>query len=118
MPKKGGKGAKVSGVIKLSKGDKLAILLSQKGSTQDIDRATFVYRSPNKHKLYLMAGGGESGGKEVGLPGNDSPDGSGSVDTRGTNGVVVRFVEMQTLYHTLGLGLVILIIITLIVTSS
>ena len=92
LPKKGGKGAKVSGVIKLSKGDKLAILLRQKGSTQDGshpgsgDRATFVYRSPNKHKLYLVAGGGKSGGKEDGLPGNDSPDGSGSVDTRGTNG--------------------------------
>ena len=85
------KGAKVNGVIKLSKGDKLAILLRQKGSTQDGshtgsgDRATFVYRPPNKHKLYLVAGGGGSRGKENGLPGNDSPDGSGSVDTRGTN---------------------------------
>ena len=90
--KKGGKGAKVSGVTKLSKGDKLTILLRQKGSTQDGshpgsgDRATFVYRLPNKHKLYLVASGGGSGGKEDGLPGNDSADGSGSVDTRGTSG--------------------------------
>ena len=92
LTKKGGKGAKVSGVITLSKGDKLAILVGQKGSTQDKSHpgsgggATFVYRSPNKHDLILVAGGGGGGGKEDGLPGNDSPDGSGSVDTRGTNG--------------------------------
>ena len=89
---KGGKGAKVSGVTRLSKGDKLAILVGQKGSTQDGSHpgsgggGTFVYRSPNKFNIIIVAGGGGGGGKKDGLPGNDSPDGSGCDDTRGTNG--------------------------------
>ena len=92
LPKKGGKGAKVSGVITLLKGEKLVILVGQKGSTQDRFHpgsgggATFFYRSPYEHKFILVAGGGGGGGKEAGLPGNDSPAGSGSDDTRGTNG--------------------------------
>ena len=89
---KGGKGAKVSGVTRLSKRDKLAILVGQKGSTQDGSHpgsgggGTFVYRTPNKFNIIIVAGGGGGGGKKDGLPGNDSPDGSGSDDTRGTNG--------------------------------
>ena len=92
LPKKGGKGAKVSGVITLLKGEKLAILVGQKGLTQDRFHpgsgggATFVYRSPYQHKFILVAGGGGGGGKEAGLPGNGSPAGSGSDDTIGTNG--------------------------------
>ena len=90
--KKGGKGAKVSGVITLLKGEKLAILVGQKGSTQDGSHpgsgggGTFVYRTPNKFNIIIVAGGGGGGGKKDGLPGNDSPDGSGSDDARGTNG--------------------------------
>ena len=90
--KKGGKGAKVRGAITLSEGEKLAILVGQKGSTQDGNHpgggggGTFVYRSPNKFNIIIVAGGGGGGGKKDGLPGNDSPDGSGSDDTRGTNG--------------------------------
>ena len=92
LPKKGGKGAKVSGVTRLTKGDKLAILVGQKGSTQDGSHpgsgggGTFVYRTPNKFNIIIVAGGGGGGGKKDGLPGNESPDGSGSDDTRGTNG--------------------------------
>ena len=92
LPKKGGKGAKVSGVTRLSKGEKLAILVGQKGSTQDGSHpgsgggGTFVYRTPNKFNIIIVAGGGGGGGKKDGLPGNDSPDGSGCDDTRGTNG--------------------------------
>ena len=92
MPKKGGKGAKVSGVITFLKGEKLAMLVGQKGSTQDGSHpgssggATFVYRSPYQHNFFLVADGGGGGGREAGLPGNDSPDGRGSDDTRGTKG--------------------------------
>ena len=92
LAKKGGKGAKVSGVITLSKDEKLAILVGQKGSTQDGSHpgsgggGTFVYRTPSKFNIIIVAGGGGGGGKKDGLPGNDSPDGSGSDDARGTNG--------------------------------
>ena len=67
-------------------------MVGQKGSTQDGSHfgsgggGTFVYRSPNKFNIIIVAGGGGGGGKKDGLPGNDSPDGSGSDDTRGTNG--------------------------------
>ena len=63
LPKKGNKGAKVCGVITLLKGEKLAILVGQKGSTQDGSHpgsgggGTFVYRSPYQHKFILVAGG-------------------------------------------------------------
>ena len=92
LPKKGNKGAKVCGVITLLKGEKLAILVGQKRSTQDGSHpgcgggGTFVYRSPYQHKFILVAGGEGGGGNKDGLHGNDLPDGSGSVDTRGTNG--------------------------------
>ena len=72
LPKKGGKGAKVSGVIKLSKGDKLAILLRQKGSTQDGshpgsgDRATlFIVHRTNINFILWLAGEGVVGKKMV-----------------------------------------------------
>ena len=92
LRKKGGKGAKVSGVMTLSKGEKLAILVGQKGSTKDGIHpgggggGTFVYLSSSKSNIIIVAGGGGGGGKKDGLPGNDSPDGSGSDDTRGVNG--------------------------------
>ena len=46
---KGGKGAKVSGVTRLSKRDKLAILVGQKGSTQDGSHPEF-YKTQSKNE--------------------------------------------------------------------
>ena len=115
LPKKGGKGAKVSGVITLSKGDKLAILVGQKGSTQDKSHpgsgggATFVYRSANKHVFILVAGGEGVVGKKMVYLGTIHRMAVVPLTREVLTGVVVRFVEMQNLYHTLGLGLVILI---------
>ena len=69
-----------------------AILVGQNGSTQDGDHpgsgggGTFVYHSPSKFNKIIVNGGRGGGGKKDGLPGNDSPDGSGSDETRGING--------------------------------
>ena len=87
--KKGGKGAKVSGALSLAKGDKLIILVGQKGSTQDIYHSgsggggTFIFY-PGSLAPILVAGGGGGGGNVDGLPGNDQPGGSGGA--AGSNG--------------------------------
>ena len=115
LPKKGGKGAKVSGAITLLKEQKLAILVEQKGSTQDGDLpgsgggGTFVYHSPSKFNKIIVNGGGGGGGKKDGLPGNDSPDSSGSDETRGISGDGGKVCRDATYIQILGLGLVIVI---------
>ena len=91
-PKKGGKGAKVSGSLTLVKGEKLEILVGQTGSTLDGSHAgsggggTFVFRPAGHHIPTLVAGGGGGGGSYNGLPGNDLPDGSGDAMAAGSNG--------------------------------
>ena len=100
--KKGGRGAKVSGVLKLAKGDKLVVLVGQRGSTKDGARpgsgggGTFVFFPPSSSVPVLVAGGGGGGGQYDGLPGNDQPDGSGSdagsngAGSNGTGGLVCQ----------------------------
>ena len=87
--KKGGSGAKVSGVLTLAKGDKLVVLVGQRGSTRGGNRpgsgggGTFVF-PPSNFVPILVAGGGGGGGAHDGLQGNDQPDGSGAA--AGSNG--------------------------------
>ena len=86
--KKGGKGAKVSGEVALTKGDKLVIVIGQRGSTPNVHYpgsgggGTFVFSS-NSVPI-LVAGGGGGAGQNDGLGGNDKPDASG--DAAGVNG--------------------------------
>ena len=95
--KKGGRGAKVSGVLTLAKGDKLVVLVGQRGSTKDGGRCgsggggTFVFFLPSSSVPILVAGGGGGGGPHNGLPGNDQPDGSGSAaGSSGAGGLVCQ----------------------------
>ena len=115
MPKKGGKGAKVSGAITLLKGQKIAILVGQKGSRQDGDHpgsgggGTFVYHSPSKFNKIIVKYGGGGGGKKMVYLGMIHRMAVVPMKREVLTGVVVRFAEMQPIYQTLGLGLVILI---------
>ena len=87
---KGGKGAKVRGVLQLARGDTLSIVVGQRGSTEDSNKhgsgggGTFVFRSTNTSVPILVAGGGGGGSHLNGLPGNDQPNGSG--EASGSNG--------------------------------
>ena len=88
--KDGGKGAKVSGDLTLNKGQKLIVLVGQKGYSQDVHHpgsgggGTFVFLS-SQGKPLLVAGGGGGGGKQAGFPGNDHLNASGS-NGAGSNG--------------------------------
>lgn len=95
--KKGGLGAKVSGALTLTKGDKLEILVGQRGSTPDGFNpgsgggGTFVFRPSSGYAPIFVAGGGGGGGTYDGLPGNDQPGGSGNAaGNNGAGGLVCR----------------------------
>ena len=109
-PKKGGKGAKVSGVLTLAKGDKLIVFVGQRGSTKDGSRpgsgggGTFVFFPPSSSVPILVAGGGGGGGPHDGLPGNDQSDGSGSAaGSNGTGGLVCQLND-RNLFTDSGSG--------------
>ena len=93
--KVGGKGAKVSGNITLTKGDKLVVLVGQRGSSKDQfspgsgGGGTFVYFSQGRP--LLVAGGGEGGAMQNGFPGNDHANGSGrNAGSNGEGGFVCK----------------------------
>jgi len=79
--KEGGRGAKVSGNVVLTKGEKITVLVGQRGSSADSLKpgsgggGTFVF-SPVGRPL-LVAGGGGGGHLQNGYPGNDKQNGSG-----------------------------------------
>ena len=114
LPKKGNKGAKVCGVITLLKGEKLAILVGQKDqhrmeATQDVgvgERLFIVHRTNINLSLWL-AGKGVVGKKMVCM-GTIYRMAVVPLTQAVLTGVVVRSVEMEPLYQTLGLAPVIL----------
>ena len=79
---KGGRGVKISGVVHLRKGDKLEIIVGQKGSSPGDSHpgsgggGTFVVYTLPKAYL-LVAGGGGGAGPKDGLSGNFHKNGSG-----------------------------------------
>ena len=85
----GGKGAKVSGYVTLTKGDKLVVLVGLRGSSQSQfypgsgGGGTFVVYSPVR-PLLVAGGGGGGGYMQDGFPGNDHLNGSGG--GAGSNG--------------------------------
>ena len=89
----GGRGAKVSGKVTLTKGDKLIVLVGQRGSESDYKPGsggggTFVISQAGP---LLVAGGGGGGGSGNGLPGNDKQNGSGvSAGSHGLGGLVCK----------------------------
>lgn len=110
-PKKGGKGAKVSGVLTLAKGDKLIVFVGQRGSTKDQYHpgsgggGTFVFFPPSSSVPILVAGGGGGGGPHDGLPGNDKPDGSGSAaGSNGAGGLVCKLDDKDLFDSGSGAG--------------
>lgn len=90
--KEGGKGAKVSGNVGLTKGEKLIVLVGQRGSslssTGSGGGGTFVI---SQTKPLLVAGGGGGGASGNGLHGNDKQNGSGiGAGSHGSGGHVCR----------------------------
>ena len=97
---RGGRGAKVRGILRLEKGDKLRIVVGQRGLTEGTGKhgsgggGTFVFRPTNRTGLILAAGGGGGGSQVDGLPGNDQPNGSGNAaGSNGNGGIVCRHVD-------------------------
>ncbi|XP_068722524.1 ALK tyrosine kinase receptor-like isoform X1 [Montipora capricornis] len=92
---RGGRGAKVRGILRLEKGDKLRIVVGQRGLTESNQKhgsgggGTFVFRPTNRTGLILAAGGGGGGSQVDGLPGNDQPNGSGNAAGSNGNGGIV-----------------------------
>ena len=92
---KGGRGAKVRGILRLEKGDKLKIVVGQRGLTESNQKhgsgggGTFVFRPTKPTDLILAAGGGGGGSNVDGLPGNDQPNGSGNAAGSNGNGGIV-----------------------------
>jgi len=76
----GGRGAKVSGNVILTEGDKITVLVGQRGSSNSDSKpgsgggGTFVISQVGP---LLVAGGGGGGYLENGYPGNDKQNGSG-----------------------------------------
>ena len=102
--KEGGKGAKVSGNVGLTKGEKLIVLVGQRGSsltyTGSGGGGTFVN---SQDGLLLVAGGGGGGASQNGLPGNDKHNGSGiGAGSHGSGGRVCR--ESGSLHRPPGSG--------------
>ena len=97
---KGGRGAKVRGILQLDKGDKLRIVVGQRGLTEATNKhgsgggGTFVFRPTKPTDLILAAGGGGGGSRFDGLPGNDQPNGSGNAaGSNGNGGIVCRHFD-------------------------
>ena len=93
--KVGGKGAKVSGNVSLTKGDKLVVLVGQRGCSKSPIHpgsgggGTFVVYSPVRS--LLVAGGGGGGATKDGFPGNDHLNGSGNgAGSNGEGGFVCK----------------------------
>ena len=91
----GGRGAKVRGELQLAKGERLKIIVGQRGLTQSVQHCgsggggTFVFNTSNLSAPILVAGGGGGGGHFNGLHGNDKMEGSGNASGRnGTGGLV------------------------------
>ena len=91
----GGRGAKVRGELRLAKGQRLKIIVGQRGLTKDGTNhgsgggGTFVLNTTNLP--ILVAGGGGGGGQLDGLHGNDKTEGSGNASSsNGTGGLVCR----------------------------
>lgn len=92
---KGGRGAKVSGNVTLTKGKKLIVLVGQRGSPQSDSYqgsgggGTFVVIS--QVGPLLVAGGGGGGALQNGFPGNDKENGSGiGAESHGLGGLVCK----------------------------
>ena len=88
----GGNGAKVTGNVLLTKGEKLTVLVGQRGSSLSYmgsgGGGTFVNSQAG---LLLVAGGGGGGASQNGLPGNDKHNGSGiGAGSNGSGGRVCR----------------------------
>ena len=88
--KEGGRGARVSGNVWLTKGEKLIVLVGQRGSSQSHTGSggggTFVISQAGP---LLVAGGGGGGASKNGLPGNDKQNGSGiGAGSHGSGGLV------------------------------
>ena len=91
----GGRGAKVRGVLQLAKGERLKIIVGQRGLTKDGKHhgsgggGTFVFNITNLSAPILVAGGGGGGSKLNGSHGNDKREGSGNASgSNGTGGLV------------------------------
>ncbi|XP_078365393.1 uncharacterized protein LOC144649705 [Oculina patagonica] len=98
-----GKGAKVTGYVTLNKGDKLVVLVGQRGSSQAQSHpgsgggGTFVvYFSGSP---ILVAGGGGGGATQDGFPGNDHVNGSGTngAGSDGEGGFVCEYSDPNLL---------------------
>ena len=90
----GGRGAKVSGNVLLTKGEKIIVLVGQRGSSDTHFKpgsgggGTFVISQVGP---LLVAGGGGGGHVENGYPGNDKQNGSGiGAGSDGSGGLVCR----------------------------
>ena len=86
----GGRGAKVKGELLLAKGERLNIIVGQRGLTKDVHShgggggGTFVFDTTNSSVPILVAGGGGGGSQLNGLHGNDKTECSGNAS--GSNG--------------------------------
>ena len=95
----GGRGAKVSSNVGLTKGEKLIVLVGQRGSSQSHTGSggggTFVISQAGP---LLVAGGGGGGALKNGLPGNDKQNGSGiGAGSHGSGGrVCVKSGDAKT----------------------
>jgi len=91
--KEGGRGAKVSGNVVLTKGEKITVLVGQRGSSDSLKPGsggggTFVFSQVGP---LLVAGGGGGGSLENGFPGNDKQSGSGiGAGSNGSGGLVCK----------------------------
>lgn len=90
----GGRGAKVSGNVLLKKGEKLIVLVGQRGSSGSDSYpgsgggGTFVFSQVGP---LLVAGGGGGGASQSGFPGNDKQNGSGvGAGSYGLGGLICR----------------------------
>lgn len=88
---RGGRGAKVKGELRLAKGERLKIIVGQRGLTKGAQNhgggggGTFVFNTTNISVPILVAGGGGGGSQLNGLHGNDKTEGSGNAS--GSNGI-------------------------------
>ena len=107
----GGRGAKVRGELQLAKGERLKIIVGQRGLTKDGKRhgsgggGTFVFNITNLSAPILVAGGGGGGSKLNGSHGNDKREGSGNASgSNGTGGLVCPSSDQYDRRQTCGSG--------------
>ena len=106
----GGRGAKVKGELRLAKGERLKIIVGQRGLTKGVQihggggGGTFVFYT-NFTVPILVAGGGGGGSQFNGLHGNDKTEGSGNASgSNGTGGLVCPPSDSNGQRQTCGSG--------------